>query len=178
MSFDINKIRIGIVGLGYVGLPLAVEFGKKYPTVGFDIKAERIAELRKGVDSTLECSSEELAEAKKLTLTSNAVDLEHCNFYIVTVPTPIGDSNRPLLTPLKSASRILGRVIKKGDIVVYESTVYPGATEEFCVPILEEESGLTMNDDFFVGYSPERINPGDKEHRLPSILKVTSGSTP
>ena len=178
MSFDINKIRIGIVGLGYVGLPLAVEFGKKYPTVGFDIKAERIAELRKGVDSTLECSSEELAEAKKLTLTSNAVDLEPCNFYIVTVPTPIGDSNRPLLTPLKSASRILGRVIKKGDIVVYESTVYPGATEEFCVPILEEEWGLTMNDDFFVGYSPERINPGDKEHRLPSILKVTSGSTP
>ena len=178
MSFDINKIRIGIVGLGYVGLPLAVEFGKKYPTVGFDIKAERIAELSKGVDSTLECSSEELAEAKKLTLTSNAVDLEPCNFYIVTVPTPIGDSNRPLLTPLKSASKILGQVIKKGDIVVYESTVYPGATEEFCVPILEEESGLTMNDDFFVGYSPERINPGDKEHRLPSILKVTSGSTP
>ena len=178
MSFDINKIRIGIVGLGYVGLPLAVEFGKKYPTVGFDIKAERVAGLSKGVDSTLECSSEELAEAKKLTLTSNAVELEPCNFYIVTVPTPIGDSNRPLLTPLKSASRILGRVIKKGDVVVYESTVYPGATEEFCVPILEEESGLTMNDDFFVGYSPERINPGDKEHRLPSILKVTSGSTP
>ncbi len=178
MSFDINKIRIGIVGLGYVGLPLAVEFGKKYPTVGFDIKADRIAELSKGVDSTLECSSEELAEARHLKLTFNGAELGPCNFYIVTVPTPIGDSNRPLLTPLKSASKILGRVIKKGDIVVYESTVYPGATEEFCVPILEEESRLTMNDDFFVGYSPERINPGDKEHRLPSILKVTSGSTP
>jgi UDP-N-acetyl-D-galactosamine dehydrogenase len=177
MSFDINKLRIGIVGLGYVGLPLAVEFGKKYPTVGFDIKSNRIAELSKGVDLTLECSSEELAEATKLKLTSNAVDLEDCNFYIVTVPTPIGDSNRPLLTPLKSASKILGRVIGKGDIVVYESTVYPGATEEFCVPFLEEESGLKLNEDFFVGYSPERINPGDKEHRLSSILKVTSGST-
>ena len=178
MSFDINKIRIGVVGLGYVGLPLAVEFGKKYPTVGFDIKAARIVELSKGVDSTLECSAEELAEATQLTLSSNGADLESCNFYIVTVPTPIGDSNRPLLTPLKSASKILGRVIRKGDIVVYESTVYPGATEEFCVPILEAESGLRMNDDFYVGYSPERINPGDKEHRLPSILKVTSGSTP
>ncbi|MDH5621392.1 MAG: Vi polysaccharide biosynthesis UDP-N-acetylglucosamine C-6 dehydrogenase TviB [Gammaproteobacteria bacterium] len=178
MSFDINKIRIGIVGLGYVGLPLAVEFGKKYPTLGFDIKTDRIAELSKGVDSTLESSSEELAAATRLTLTSHAVDLEPCNFYVVTVPTPIGDSNRPLLTPLKSASKILGRVIKKGDIVVYESTVYPGATEEFCVPFLEQESGLEMNRDFFVGYSPERINPGDKEHRLPSILKVTSGSTP
>lgn len=177
MSFNIKEIRIGIIGLGYVGLPLAVEFGKKYPTVGFDIKADRIAELQKGEDSTLECSSEELAESDHLTLTANAAELVQCNFYIVTVPTPIGDSNRPLLTPLKSASNILGRVIKKGDIVVYESTVYPGATEEFCVPILEHESGLKMNQDFFVGYSPERINPGDKEHRLPSILKVTSGST-
>ena len=178
MSFDINKIRIGIVGLGYVGLPLAAEFGKKYPTVGFDIKANRIAELARGVDTTLECSSEELAEATHLTLTSSEADLKACNFYIVTVPTPVGDSNRPLLTPLKSASKILGGVIAKGDIVVYESTVYPGATEEFCVPILEAVSGLTMNTDFFVGYSPERINPGDKSHRLPSILKVTSGSTP
>ena len=177
MSFDINNLRIGIVGLGYVGLPLAVEFGKKYPTVGFDIKTDRVTELECGEDSTLECSSEELAEATQLTYTSNAADLENCNFYIVTVPTPIGDGNRPLLTPLKSASKILGRVIAKGDIVVYESTVYPGATEEFCVPFLEKESGLTMNEDFFVGYSPERINPGDKEHRLPSILKVTSGST-
>ncbi len=177
MSFNIKEIRIGIIGLGYVGLPLAVEFGKKYPTVGFDIKADRIAELWKGEDSTLECSSEELAEAVQLTLSSNESELEACNFYIVTVPTPIGDSNRPLLTPLKSASSTLGRVIRKGDIVVYESTVYPGATEEFCVPIVEKESGLQLNKDFFVGYSPERINPGDKEHRLPSILKVTSGST-
>jgi UDP-N-acetyl-D-glucosamine/UDP-N-acetyl-D-galactosamine dehydrogenase len=177
MSFNIKEIRIGIIGLGYVGLPLAVEFGKKYPTVGFDIKAARIAELSKGKDSTLECSSEEIAQAEHLHFTSNAAELVDCNFYIVTVPTPIGDSNRPLLTPLKSASNILGRVIAKGDIVVYESTVYPGATEEFCVPILERESGLKMNEDFFVGYSPERINPGDKDHRLPSILKVTSGST-
>ncbi len=177
MSFDINKLRIGIVGLGYVGLPLAVEFGKKYPTIGFDINTDRVAELEGGSDSTLECSSEELAEATQLTYTSNAVDLESCNFYIVTVPTPIGDGNRPLLTPLKSASKILGGVIAKGDIVVYESTVYPGATEEFCVPFIEKESGMTINEDFFIGYSPERINPGDKEHRLPSILKVTSGST-
>ncbi len=178
MSFDINNLRIGVVGLGYVGLPLAVEFGKKYPTVGFDINAERVAELEGGADSTLECSSEELAEAKHLTYTSNVESIADCNFYIVTVPTPIGDSNRPLLTPLRAASDALGGVLKKDDIVVYESTVYPGATEEFCVPLLEKGSGLAMNQDFFVGYSPERINPGDKEHRLPSILKVTSGSTP
>ncbi len=178
MSFDINDLRIGIVGLGYVGLPLAVEFGKQYPTVGLDIKVDRIAELQTGVDSTLECSSEELAEARQLEFTSNAADLGACNFYVVTVPTPIGDGNRPLLTPLKSASKLLGSVIAAGDIVVYESTVYPGATEEFCVPFLEQASGLKMNDGFYVGYSPERINPGDKEHRLPSILKVTSGSTP
>ena len=177
MSFDIKNIRIGIVGLGYVGLPLAAEFGKKYPTVGFDINTGRVAELEGGTDSTLECSSEELAEATRLKYTSDAADLEDCNFYIVTVPTPIGDGNRPLLTPLKSASKTLGKVIGKDDIVVYESTVYPGATEDFCVPFLEQESGLKMNEDFFVGYSPERINPGDKEHRLPSILKVTSGST-
>jgi UDP-N-acetyl-D-galactosamine dehydrogenase len=177
MSFDINNLRIGIVGLGYVGLPLAVEFGKKYPAVGFDIKVSRVAELEGGVDSTLECSSEELAEATSLKYSSNGNDLESCNFFVVTVPTPIGDGNRPLLTPLKSASKLLGRVIKKGDIVVYESTVYPGATEEFCVPFLEQESGLKMNEDFFVGYSPERINPGDKEHRLPSILKITAAST-
>ncbi len=178
MSFDIKNLRIGVVGLGYVGLPLAVEFGKKYPTVGLDVKAERVSELEGGSDSTLECSSEELAEAEHLAYTSSAEDLASCNFYIVTVPTPIGDSNRPLLTPLKNASTTLGGVLEKGDIVVYESTVYPGATEEFCVPILEQGSGLRMNEDFFVGYSPERINPGDKEHRLPSILKVTSGSTP
>src|SRR5210317_1831051 len=178
MSFDIKDIRIGIVGLGYVGLPLAVEFGKLYPTVGFDIHEGRVAELKGGTDSTLECSSEELAEASHLTYTSNVDDFADCNFYIVTVPTPIGDSNRPLLTPLRAASDTLGGVLKKDDIVVYESTVYPGATEEFCVPLLEKGSGLTMNKDFFIGYSPERINPGDKEHRLPSILKVTSGSTP
>jgi len=177
MSFDINNLRIGIVGLGYVGLPLAVEFGKKYPTVGFDIKTDRVAELEGGTDSTLECSSEELAEATHLSYTSDSEALADCNFFIVTVPTPIGDGNRPFLTPLKSASKLLGSVISKGDVVVYESTVYPGATEEFCVPFLEQGSGLTMNDGFFVGYSPERINPGDKEHRLPSILKVTSAST-
>jgi UDP-N-acetyl-D-galactosamine dehydrogenase len=178
MSFDIKNLRIGVVGLGYVGLPLAVEFGRKYRTVGFDIHKARVAELEGGTDTTLECSSEELADAKHLTYTSNLDDIADCNFYIVTVPTPIGDSNRPLLTPLRAASMTLSKVIKKGDIVVYESTVYPGATEEFCVPLLEADSGLKMNKDFFVGYSPERINPGDKEHRLPSILKVTSGSTP
>jgi len=178
MSFDIKNLRIGIVGLGYVGLPLAVEFGKKYPTVGFDINAGRVAELEGGEDSTLECSSEELAEAKHLSYTSNSMDLADCNFYVVTVPTPIGNGNRPILTPLRSASTMLGGVIDSADVVVYESTVYPGATEEVCVPIIEELSGLKMNVDFFVGYSPERINPGDKERRLPSILKVTSGSTP
>ena len=176
--FDIGKLRIGVVGLGYVGLPLAVEFGKKYPTVGFDVNVERVAELESGVDATLECTAEELAEATHLSYTSDPQGLAGCNFYVVTVPTPIGDSNRPLLSPLRSASETLGRLLKKGDVVVYESTVYPGATEEFCVPILERISGLKMNVDFFVGYSPERINPGDKEHRLPSILKVTSGSTP
>ena len=178
MNFNINDLRIGVVGLGYVGLPLAVEFGKRYATVGFDIHAGRIAELEGGSDSTLESSAEELASATKLSYSTDPAALADCNFYIVTVPTPIGDSNRPLLTPLRYASETLGGVIKKGDIVVYESTVYPGATEEFCVPIIEEGSGLKMNEDFFVGYSPERINPGDKEHRLPSILKVTSGSTP
>jgi UDP-N-acetyl-D-galactosamine dehydrogenase len=178
MKFDINKLRIGVVGLGYVGLPLAVEFGQKYPTLGFDIHSARIAELESGTDSTLESSAEELASATNLSYTTDPAALADCNFYIVTVPTPIGDSNRPLLTPLRKASETLGGVISKGDIIVYESTVYPGATEEFCVPILEKGSGLKMNEDFFVGYSPERINPGDKEHRLPSILKVTSGSTP
>ena len=178
MSFDINKLHIGVIGLGYVGLPLAVEFGKRYATVGFDVKPERIAELEQGSDSTLEVSSDELGEATELRFTSDASALAGCNFYIVTVPTPIGDSNRPILTPLKRASETLAGVLKKGDVVVYESTVYPGATEEYCVPILEQGSALKLNEDFFVGYSPERINPGDKEHRLPSILKVTSGSTP
>ena len=178
LSFDIKNLRVGVIGLGYVGLPLAVEFGKQYPTLGFDIDAARIAALEKGKDATLECSSEELAAATQLRLASDAAALRDCNFYVGTVPTPLGDSNRPVLTPLRAASTTIGGVIKKGDFVVYESTVYPGATEEFCVPILEKESGLKMNEDFFVGYSPERVNPGDKEHRLPSILKVTSGSTP
>ena len=178
MDFDLKNLRIGVIGLGYVGLPLAVEFGKRYSTVGFDIKASRIAELGERADSTLEVSAEELAEAGKLSYTSDASALADCNFYIVTVPTPIGDGKRPLLTPLKSASQTIGGVLKKGDVVVYESTVYPGATEEVCVPILERESGFTLNQEFYVGYSPERINPGDKEHRLPTILKITAGSTP
>ena len=171
MSFDINKLRIGVIGLGYVGLPLAVEFGKKFSTLGFDVNAERIAELEAGEDSTLESTPEELAEARQLRFSTDPAELAKCNFYIVTVPTPIGDSNRPLLTPLKSASKTIADVIKKGDVVVFESTVYPGATEEFCVPIIEEGSDLKMNEDFYVGYSPERINPGDKDHRLPNILK-------
>ena len=178
MAFDINNIRIGVIGLGYVGLPLALEFGRKYPTVGFDIKESRIAELEGGTDSTLEASDEELASAKQLTFTSNADDLADCNFYVVTVPTPLGQGNRPLLTPLRRASETIGKMLKSGEVVVYESTVYPGATEEFCVPFLQNGSGLKLNQDFYVGYSPERINPGDKEHRLPTILKVTSGSTP
>jgi UDP-N-acetyl-D-galactosamine dehydrogenase len=175
---SLQNVRVGVIGLGYVGLPLAVEFGKRYPTVGFDIKADRIAELRSGRDSTLETTSEELAEAENLTFTTDKQQLAACNTYIVTVPTPVGRNNRPVLTPLKGASETVGSVLKRGDVVVYESTVYPGCTEEYCVPILEEKSGLKFNKDFFAGYSPERINPGDKEHRLPTILKVTSGSTP
>jgi len=178
MKFDPKNIRIGVVGLGYVGLPLAVEFGRFYPTVGFDINVARVTELNGGTDSTLEVSDEELREARHASYTTDVEALRDCNFFVVTVPTPISTSKRPLLTPLRLASQTLSRVLKKGDIVVYESTVYPGATEEFCVPFLEEGSGLKMNEDFFVGYSPERINPGDKEHRLPTILKVTSGSTP
>ena len=178
MKFDPNSIRIGVVGLGYVGLPLAVEFGKFYSTVGFDINQARVAELIGGTDSTLEVTDEELREARHASYTTELEALRDCNFFVVTVPTPIGDGKRPLLTPLRLASEMLSGVLKKGDIVVYESTVYPGATEEFCVPFLEKGSGLKLNEDFFVGYSPERINPGDKEHRLPTILKVTSGSTP
>ncbi len=178
MTFDINKIRIGVIGLGYVGLPLAVAFGRKYPTVGFDVKASRVAELERGTDSTLEVSDEELASADQFSFTTNAEDLADCNFYIVTVPTPISEGNRPVLTQLRRASETLSKVLQAGDVVVYESTVYPGATEEFCVPFLEKGSGLKLNRDFWVGYSPERINPGDKEHRLATILKVTSGSTP
>jgi UDP-N-acetyl-D-galactosamine dehydrogenase len=178
MSFEIKNLRVGVVGLGYVGLPLAVEFAKQYPTKGFDVKETRIAELNSGQDATLEVSAEELAEAANLTFTAAAAELTECNFYVITVPTPVGIDNRPLLTPLRNASKAISAVLKKGDIVVYESTVYPGATEEFCVPFLENGSGLALNQDFFVGYSPERINPGDKKHRLPSILKVTAGSTP
>jgi UDP-N-acetyl-D-galactosamine dehydrogenase len=178
MTFDINRLRIGVIGLGYVGLPLAVEFGRRFPTVGFDINAARIAELEGGTDSTLEVSSDELAAATGLSYTSDAAALGDCNFYIVTVPTPISRSKRPVLTPLRLASETLSSVLMKGDVVVYESTVYPGATEEYCVPYLEQGSGLKLNEDFFVGYSPERINPGDKEHRFVTILKVTSGSTP
>jgi len=178
MKTTLENLKIGVIGLGYVGLPLAVEFGKHYPTVGFDVKQNRVDELGKGHDATLEVTSDELAEATHLEYTADPSDLADCNFYVVTVPTPIGDSNRPNLTPLRKASETLSGVIGKGDVVVYESTVYPGCTEEFCVPILEQGSGLKLNDDFLVGYSPERINPGDREHRLPSILKVTSGSTP
>ncbi|WP_017460525.1 Vi polysaccharide biosynthesis UDP-N-acetylglucosamine C-6 dehydrogenase TviB [Dyella ginsengisoli] len=175
---QIDQARIAIVGLGYVGLPLAVEFGRHYPTVGFDINASRIEELRAGRDSTLEVDEAELAQATRLTFSAQLPDLEGCNFYIVTVPTPIDAARRPDLTPLVKASEMLGKVIKAGDIVVYESTVYPGCTEEVCVPILERVSGLKFNHDFFAGYSPERINPGDKQHRVTTILKVTSGSTP
>lgn len=173
----LNNTKIGMIGLGYVGLPLAVEFGRHYPTVGFDINPQRIEELRHGKDHTLEVSEEELAQASQLTYSCQLQDLHDCNIYIVTVPTPINQHKQPDLTPLEKASTTLSKVIKAGDIVVYESTVYPGATEEVCVPILEQGSGLRFNSDFFVGYSPERINPGDKEHRVTTILKVTSGST-
>ena len=174
----LRKCRIGIVGLGYVGLPLAVEFGKHFDTVGFDVKAERVAELRAGKDNTLETSPEELRAANRLAFTTDLKDLKACRAYIVTVPTPIDEYKRPDLSPLIGASTSVGKVLKKGDVVIYESTVYPGCTEEVCVPILERESGLKFNRQFFIGYSPERINPGDKEHRLTTIKKITSGSTP
>lgn len=173
-----KNLSIGIIGLGYVGLPLAVEFGKKYPVVGFDINTIRLGELSKGNDSTLEVEERELAEAKHLTYSNSLDALKACNVFIVTVPTPINEHKQPDLTPLIKASETIGKVLKQGDIVIYESTVYPGATEEDCVPVLERVSGLTFNKDFFCGYSPERINPGDKEHRVTNILKVTSGSTP
>jgi UDP-N-acetyl-D-galactosamine dehydrogenase len=169
---------IAVIGLGYVGLPLAVEFGKARPVIGFDINASRIDALRLGHDATLEVSNDELATADQLAFTSDPADLAAASIYIVTVPTPIDAHKRPDLTPLLKASEMLGCVLKHGDIVIYESTVYPGATEEDCVPVLERASGLTFNVDFFAGYSPERINPGDKAHRLPDICKVTSGSTP
>ncbi len=170
--------KIGIIGLGYVGLPLAVEFGKVTDTVGFDINRERIEELRNGVDRTLEVEPAELAQATQLTYSVNKEDLRSVNYFIVTVPTPVDQYKKPDLQPLVKASETVGGVLKKGDIVIYESTVYPGCTEEVCVPVLEKVSGLVFNKDFFCGYSPERINPGDKQHRLVNIKKVTSGSTP
>ncbi|MEY8213339.1 MAG: Vi polysaccharide biosynthesis UDP-N-acetylglucosamine C-6 dehydrogenase TviB [Colwellia sp.] len=172
------EFRIAVIGLGYVGLPLAVEFGKKLPTVGYDINKTRIAELLEGNDATLETSSDEMADARHLSFTSDASELGLCNVYIITVPTPIDGSKNPDLSPVISASHLVAGYLKNGDIVIYESTVYPGATEEVCVPILEKVSGLTFNHDFYCGYSPERINPGDKERRLVNILKITSGSTP
>ena len=174
----LDKIKLAVLGLGYVGLPLAVEFGKKRSVVGFDINKSRIQALQSGVDSTLEVSSAELAETKHLSFSAELADLKTCNVFIVTVPTPIDEHRQPDLTPLIKASETIGKVLKKGDIVIYESTVYPGATEEDCVPVLERVSGLVFNQDFFAGYSPERINPGDKEHRVTTIVKVTSGSTP
>lgn len=170
--------KIAIIGLGYVGLPLAVEFGKRRPVLGFDISQARIDELQSGKDGTLETTPEELSAADQLVFSHNSEDLKECAVFIVTVPTPIDQANRPDLTPLIKASETVGKAMRSGAIVIYESTVYPGATEEVCVPVLEKFSGLVFNRDFFCGYSPERINPGDKEHRLPTIKKVTSGSTP
>jgi UDP-N-acetyl-D-galactosamine dehydrogenase len=175
---SLRKCRLGVIGLGYVGLPLAVEFGRHFQTVGFDVKPKRIAELKAGKDSTLEASRAELKSAHRLSFTTDLKDLKSCRVFIITVPTPIDNYKRPDLTPLVKASETVGKVLKKGDVVIYESTVYPGCTEEICVPVLEKHSGLKFNKDFFAGYSPERINPGDKEHRLPTIRKITSGSTP
>jgi UDP-N-acetyl-D-galactosamine dehydrogenase len=177
-ELSIEQTRIAVIGLGYVGLPLAVEFGKSMPVTGFDIDARRIDALRAGHDATLEVSDADLTGARHLRFSNDVADLAGCNVYIVTVPTPIDAHKRPDLTPLIKASETIGKVLKRGDVVIYESTVYPGATEEDCVPVLERVSGLTFNADFFAGYSPERINPGDKHHRLPTIMKVTSGSTP
>ncbi|MCG6859804.1 MAG: Vi polysaccharide biosynthesis UDP-N-acetylglucosamine C-6 dehydrogenase TviB [Chromatiaceae bacterium] len=177
-NLDLQRVRIGVVGLGYVGLPLAVELGRRYPTVGFDVDAVRVTELRAGQDRSLEVNPDELRAVEHLSYADGADGLADCNLFIVTVPTPVNAHKEPDMRPLEAASRTLGAVLKPGDIVVYESTVYPGATEEVCVPILEQVSGLELNRDFFVGYSPERINPGDKEHRLINIKKVTSGSTP
>ena len=173
-----SKTTIGVVGLGYVGLPLAVEFGRKRHVIGFDTNDVRIEELSKGIDRTLETTKKELNEAVYLSYTNKLEDLSDCNIYIITVPTPIDHDKKPDLAPLVKASKAIGSILKIGDIVIYESTVYPGATEEVCVPILEEQSGLIFNNDFFCGYSPERINPGDKDHRITTIKKVTSGSTP
>jgi len=169
--------KIAIIGLGYVGLPLAVEFGKVFDTIGFDTKQSRIEELLIGRDSTLEVAANELQESTRLTYTNDDIDIQSCNTFIITVPTPIDKYKKPDLTPLINASKTVGKLLKKDDVVIYESTVYPGATEEVCVPILEQNSGLSFNQDFYCGYSPERINPGDKKHRLTMIKKITSGST-
>ena len=177
MHTTLTDIKIGIIGLGYVGLPLAVEFGKKFPVLGFDINQSRVDALSAGHDSTLEVSDEELADIKQLAFSCQKEDLADCNVYIVTVPTPIDESNAPDLTPLRKASELLGEFVKKDDVVIYESTVYPGATEEVCLPIIEKISGLVFNQDFYAGYSPERINPGDKVNTLTKIMKITSGST-
>ncbi len=176
--FELATSRIAIIGLGYVGLPLAVEFGKKFNCLGFDINSGRVNELKSGKDSTLEVEPELLAEADKLSFSDQTDDLKDCNVFIVTVPTPIDANRQPDLSPLENASIMLGKVVKQNDVIIYESTVYPGASEEVCVPLIEAESGLTYNSDFFLGYSPERINPGDKKHRVTNIKKVTSGSTP
>jgi len=178
MLNNLKDVKIAIIGLGYVGLPLAVEFGKKYQTLGFDINQARISELNNGSDSTLEVSDEELAATTNLSYSCQPEDLRSANVYIVTVPTPIDQHKQPDLTPLIKASEMLGKIVSKDDIIIYESTVYPGATEEACIPVVEKVSGLVFNKDFYAGYSPERINPGDKEHRVTNILKVTSGSTP
>ncbi|MFZ2889937.1 Vi polysaccharide biosynthesis UDP-N-acetylglucosamine C-6 dehydrogenase TviB [Sulfuricurvum sp.] len=174
----LENVKIAVIGLGYVGLPLAVEFGKKFSTIGFDINQKRIAELRSGFDRTLEIEDDKLKDIPLLSYTFNTDDIKDANIYIVTVPTPIDEHKKPDLRPVLSASRTVGKVLREGDIVIYESTVYPGCTEEDCVPLLEQESGLVFNRDFYCGYSPERINPGDKEHTVSKILKVTSGSTP
>ncbi len=174
---SLDKVNIGIVGLGYVGLPLAVEFGRCFETIGLDVNQQRIEELKRGVDRSREVEAEELRRAERLKFTADPEDLAQCNVFVITVPTPIDQHKRPDLGPLTSASCTVGRLLKPGDVVIYESTVYPGATEEVCVPILERESGLRFNRGFFVGYSPERINPGDKAHRVTTIVKVTSGST-
>lgn len=178
MKRELKDTKIGVIGLGYVGLPLAVEFGRHLPTVGFDINEKRIAELKAREDKTLECSADELKLAVKLYYTAHPDNLRECNTFIVTVPTPVDKHNRPDLTFLIKASETLGKIIKKNDVVIYESTVFPGATEEDCIPVIEKFSGLKFNVDFFAGYSPERINPGDKEHRFTTIKKITSGSTP
>jgi UDP-N-acetyl-D-galactosamine dehydrogenase len=174
---NFGSTKIAVIGLGYVGLPLAVEFGKKYSTIGFDISQARLTELKNGSDSTLEMSPDEFAESKYLQFSGTVGHLKSCNFFVVTVPTPIDEHKQPDLSPLIKASEMIGKILKKGDIVIYESTVFPGATEDYCVPILEKFSKLKLNKDIFVGYSPERINPGDKQHRLTNILKITSGST-